>query len=348
MDLSNIKITPLLDTLQLLKIPDDEYFGEQYRGYISNSRLGLLNPKQGGSPEDFIKGFKPIYSNSLDVGSAVHCKCLQKELFNIVDTVDKPTGKMGAMAEELFKIWKGSIPTSDDIIKVAKKIDYYKGNLSAKRIEEVKEKCKDFWVSKNRYLRTRGDDSRTDLYLDQKSRQTAYACIEAVENNTSIQKILHPVSEISGMENPISEMEWAILLNIKIEIPNTDPFILKLKAKLDNFVIDKQNNEIQVNDLKTLGKILSEFQSNVDKYGYNREIAMYTYLLTLVAKKFYGLDNPTVKGHYLVVSTIPQYYSKVVQLTKKDYVEGFKEFEYLLKLAAYYVSTKYKEFAEWI
>lgn len=348
MNLNDIKITPLLDTLQLLKINDEEYFSKKYSGYISNSRLGLLNPKQDGSSELFFKGFKPIYSSSLDVGSAVHCMCLQKGMFNIVDSVNKPTGKMGVMAEKLFDIWKGHIPTSEDILKVAKEIDYYKGKLTPTRIEEVKEKCKDFWIAKKRYLQTRRETLVTDLFLDQKSRQTAYACIQAVENNTSIQKILNPTSEIEGLENPISETEWAILLNVKVEMPEIPPFILKLKAKLDHFVINKACNEIQVNDLKTLGKILSEFKSNVNKYCYNRELAMYTYLLKLVAEKFYGMENPTVRGNYLVVSTIPQYYSKVVPLTKKDFTEGFKEFSNLLKLAAFYAGTKYKDFAEWI
>lgn len=57
MQLADIKITPILETLQLLKITDEEYFSSKYKDYISNSRLGLLNPKQDGSPEKFFKGF---------------------------------------------------------------------------------------------------------------------------------------------------------------------------------------------------------------------------------------------------------------------------------------------------
>jgi hypothetical protein len=75
---------------------------------------------------------------------------------------------------------------------------------------------------------------------------------------------------------------------------------------------------------------------------------MYSFLLTLVAKKFYNMDNPTVKGHYLVVSTIPQYYTKVVAMKKKDFKQGFDEFTYLLKLVAKEVATNYKEFGIWI
>ena len=57
MRLADIELTPILDTLQLLKITDEEYFSDKYKHYISNSRLGLLNPKQEGSPDKFFTGF---------------------------------------------------------------------------------------------------------------------------------------------------------------------------------------------------------------------------------------------------------------------------------------------------
>ena len=37
MNLDDIKITPLLDTLRLEKISDSIYFSEPYRNYVSNS-----------------------------------------------------------------------------------------------------------------------------------------------------------------------------------------------------------------------------------------------------------------------------------------------------------------------
>lgn len=76
---------------------------------------------------------------------------------------------------------------------------------------------------------------------------------------------------------------------------------------------------------------------------------MYSWLLSLCAKKFYNINNPTIKGNYLFVSTIPSYYTKVIPMTKKMFAEGFNEFKYLLKLVAYHVATDYKDFAyKWI
>ena len=70
---------------------------------------------------------------------------------------------------------------------------------------------------------------------------------------------------------------------------------------------------------------------------------MYTYLLSLCAKKFYGMENPTIKGNFLVVSTIPNYYTKVVPITKKLLMKGFKEFSTLLRLVAKYKAEGYGE-----
>ena len=69
-----IEITPILDTLRLEDIDDAVYFSEKYSGYISNSRLSLINPEQDGSPEKFFEGLSShkIYSDSLVFGSAVH------------------------------------------------------------------------------------------------------------------------------------------------------------------------------------------------------------------------------------------------------------------------------------
>ena len=51
--IKQIKITPLLDTLRLENISDEEYFSEYKNNYISNSRLGVL-VKDG--VEAFFKG----------------------------------------------------------------------------------------------------------------------------------------------------------------------------------------------------------------------------------------------------------------------------------------------------
>lgn len=72
MKLEDIKLEPLLDTLKLEKIDDKIYFTSPvYKQRISNSRLGLLNPNQGGSPEKFFAGFISSFNPSFALGKFI-------------------------------------------------------------------------------------------------------------------------------------------------------------------------------------------------------------------------------------------------------------------------------------
>lgn len=68
--LSDIQLVPLIDTLRVQKIDDSEYFSEKYNGYISNSRLSLINPEQDNDPEAFFEGLGKHnkYSDALIFG----------------------------------------------------------------------------------------------------------------------------------------------------------------------------------------------------------------------------------------------------------------------------------------
>ena len=332
MQLSEIKLTPLLDTLQLVKISDAEYFSPKYGECISNSRLGLLNPRQGGSPESFFTGFKDEgFISSLVIGSAVHELVLQNESFELAPALGKPTAKMGAMADELYPVWlKHPIRTSD-ITEASNKINYYKGKLTPDRIKQVNEQCIPYWKARKKLV---SNSNKELIYLDDKSRDTVYNCVEALTNNPQVQELLHPSGLIDA---PISLNENALLLDVQAECPNGKTFIMHLKAKLDNFTIDLESDTIVVNDVKTIGKVVSEIDSNISKYHYSRELAMYLFLLRLYVIKEYGIENPTMKANYLVVSTVPQYYTKVRAMTKKECYEGLHEFRTLLRYAAYQI-----------
>lgn len=347
MKLSDITVTPLLDTLQMEDISDEVYFSEKYSNYISNSRLKLIDPDEGGCPADFFEK-KPVQrSDSLRFGSAVHTLTLQPEDFILVNEVEAPTAKAHYMAEYLFDLMKKkgtNNPTDEEIIEASDVIDYYKGKMTAKKILELRSKCNQYWLQRFLFEHDYKGD-KTPIYLDVKSREKLQACIAALEKDSAIQKLLKPEGLL---QKPITGNEKAILLDVKIEAPEQRPFILKLKSKLDNFSLDKESNVITVNDLKTTGRLISEFDQAITKYHYNRELAMYSWLLSLCASKFFDIKQPTIKGNFLVVETIPNYYTKVVPMTKGLYASGFKEFSKLLRLVAYYVMNGYGEFGTYL
>lgn len=281
---------------------------------------------------------KLIYGSENYSGmSAVHELVLQPDAFELAEDLGKPTAKLGAMADELYPVFLGGDVTINDVIRASNKIDYYKDKISMERFKDVVAKCTPYWEARQK--QEFDITSKERIFLDMKTREVVKSCVEALNNNKSVQNLLHPMGLV---EDPISENEQAILLDVEAECPNGKKFVIRLKAKIDNYTIDRETNTITVNDVKTIGKIVSEIDSNIVKYHYSREFAMYIYLLKLCAEKFYGLENPKIKANYLIVSTIPNFYTKVRPVPYGEIRAGFHEFNALLRYVAYLIG--YKDF----
>ena len=335
--IKQIKITPLLDTLRLENISDEEYFSEYKNDYISNSRLGVL-VKDG--VEAFFKGIPQVYNPSFETGSLIHTMVLQPESYEVIDKVFKPTAKAGLMADALYKS-NGTTPTDDEIKAQSYIIGYYKDKLTENRLTEFKQKAEPYW--RDRYLYEtnnpfkEGDKKR--IYTDERNFELLNNCLKTLNENKDIQNLLHPTGVL---DTPITGNEKTILLDIQMEIPGYEPKVYKLKAKLDNFSIDKEENIITVNDLKTTSRPAVQFDP--EYFSYQREIAFYSWLIKLCAKKFYNVENATTKGNFLVVSTIPEYNTLVYPMTSKLFMSGWKEALFLLKTVAYLNQVKGYEY----
>lgn len=335
-DLKSIKITPLLDTLKLDKIDDATYFSSEYKNYISNSRLGLLKSK--GVQAFFDWEGSTDYNPSFAFGTALHQLVLQPELFELIDSVYKPTAKAGLVADYLYKN-DGTIPSDDDIKIASIECNYYKDKLTTNRLLDFKSRAEIYW--RDRFLYEQSNppvEGIERIYTDEKSVNLLKSCLDSVSKNKDIQKLLNPEGVV---ETPINGNEQAILLDIEAS-SDFGTKIYHLKAKLDNFSINKEENIITVNDLKTTSKLAVEF--NPSYFSYQRELAIYSWLLKLCCKKYYDLENPTVKGNFLVVSTIPEYTSLVYPMTPQLFKQGWNEFLYLLKTVIYFDLTKNYDF----
>ena len=322
-----IILEPIIDSIEYKDITDDEYFSDKYKDYISNSRLSLINPEQGGSPEKYLNGLKNSVSDSLYFGSAVHEMILQPESFHIEKSVDRPTAKMGFMADYLYKYYlKGGL-SIEDVIEASDKIDYYKGKMDDKKIYNVFEKCTPYWESRSKLK----DNDKIPIFLDEKSRNKLYKCLESVNNNIEIQDLLHPKGIV---EDPLSMNEAALFIDVKAKFEDKE-CILKLKAKLDNFTIDFESNKIVLNDLKTTGHFIDQFENSFKKYCYYRQMALYIWMLTLYAKKYHNISKiSSLNANMLLISTIPDFKSGIYKVSKQEISKGYNEFKFLLQEVA--------------
>lgn len=325
-----IKLRPLYETIRLLDISDDEYFGENYREYISNSRLKLINPEQGGSPELYKEGLGASISDSLIFGSAVHQLVLQPEEFELVHHINRPTAKMGFMADELYAGHKAGGLSVEDIIEASDKVDYYKGKMDDKKVANVFEACTPYWEGRMDYESTHTD--KTPIYLDEKSREKLQLCLASVEAHNKMQSLLHPTGVL---ETPMSMNEATLLMDVEADVDGKI-IILHLKAKLDNFTADLEQNILTLNDLKTTGHWLSKFkEDSFLKFHYARQMSMYLWMLRLYAEKELKMKSPEMYANMLVVCTCPDYRAGVCNVTNSEIKQGFEEFKRLLRLVAH-------------
>lgn len=326
---------PLLDTIQLIEMSDEEYFSDKWAGYISNSKLALINPDQDGSPQIYKEGLSKHskYSDSLVFGSAVHELVLQPKEFAVVNNVDRPTAKMGAMADELYKTFLSNkgVVSDKDIIAASDKIDYYKGKMDSIKIENVKDKCINYWWDRRDWETEHNNLGTEPIYLDPKSRGKLQLCLASVEANKEVQDLLHPKGVF---EEPISMNEAALFMDVKAEHEGKET-ILKLKGKLDNFTIDTETNEVVLNDLKTTGHWLIDFGDSFKKYHYNRQMAMYAWMLRSYVEKQYNIKPSSLMANMLLVCTVPDYRAGVFRVTNGEIRKGFLEFKDLLQRVAY-------------
>ena len=273
-----------------------------------------------------------IKSSMITKMSAVHELTLQPEYFELVESVNRPTGKPGFISDLTYK--KDILPTDDELIDAAREVDYYSGNLNTIQLRELKEKVLPYCEQRMNYEASYSGGKEL-VYLGEVMRERVKSCVSNLLENPDIYALLHPTGLL---DTPISENEQAILVNLNVEFEDHKPIVLKLKAKLDNFTIDRENNKLIINDIKTHGRKIGEFGDAVNNWRYMREMAVYATLLNMVAKKFHGMDKTDIEANFLVVSTIPPYYTKVHRLRREDFLAGVDEFQRLLKMVAYYTA----------
>lgn len=333
--IEGFEITPLVDTLKFTKISDEEYFSAKYGSYISNSRLGLLNPEQEGTPEKFFGGFaaNKIFSDSLVFGSMLHQGLLQPEYFDLCTTIDRPTGKVGHIADLLYH---KKNPTKEDFIKATIDVDYYNGIVSEKRLKILMDKVLPYLEQRRNYEKANPD--KEQMFADPVMREKYRVCMLNLNKDEQIQKLLKPKGLVT---DPEWYNEQAMIMDVKVTTPDNGEILLSLKSKLDNCTIDLETNTITINDLKTTSPDLSMFSEVIQKYHYHRELSMYAYLLGLYVKEKYKMDDWSLKGNFLLIHTRGDFETGIYPMTNDLWKKGMKEFKDLLKLVAYYVSNGY-------
>jgi hypothetical protein len=315
---------------QLLRLTDEEYFSDQYKDYISNSSLSLLDPANGGSVKKFKEGYKSDYNESFELGTAIHLECLQKGEYQILD-IGKPTSKLGLFSEKLYDLRQKGLSIYKAIQEASIQANYYANKLNDKKIKNALQQLLPFYLERMKL------DEGKYVFLPNRVYEKYLLAMKSVNSNSKFLNKLNPNDEF--IDNIEIFNEYAILCEIEYK-----GRIIKFKGKLDNFTIDHENKKIVLNDLKTTGKSIKYFMGNYiyddegnkswysgsfQRYNYYRQMAVYLILLKAALPQF---SDYTINCNMLVVETLPDYKSEVFKVSLKHLLQGKEEFLNLLAL----------------
>lgn len=333
----DFKIVPVMDSIRKEEINDATYFSKPYSKYISNSRLKCIDPNEGGSWEEFCNP-SHISTSSLNIGSAVHEVLLQPESFEIAPKMGKPSAKLGAVIDEVYKLRQDGYSIYDAIKTASNNIDYFKNTID-KKIPSVIEKGLEYYkkLHEPRWVHS----EKEQIMLCDKDWDTVNSCLESCYNNKQIMNYLHP-TDIWG--DPIeSYCEDALFMDFLVVYKGKKCETLPFKLKIDNWTIDPENKIVTLNDLKTTGKSVEKFMhpewGSFAHYHYFRQMYVYGLVLWYYCQQKYGVSKQAgwkMDFNILAVQTLPDYTSQRFNISRDWLKKGQIEFEMLMKRVAAY------------
>lgn len=289
-------------------ISDSEYFEtEPWKSYISNSKLGLLDPSHGGSMSLFEKSWKnERRSKSLQVGTIVHSLLLQSNNYGVSDIL-RPSGKLGDMVYDMFRLRTRDNPMTikEAIDTVLKLHNYYNGKPSMAVLKKAMMGGYPYYKHLRIY-------KNNEFILNSEEVNIVLGCLEGLKANQKGMEVLFPKDKNIHAFNEFS-------VACAVEVANKKTYVLK--AKIDNWTLDLRTNTVTLNDLKTTGTNIDNFvdgyweliptrtgvekifhPGSFQKYSYFRQLAMYAKILENYVINAYQIQ-PKMRLNILAVET---------------------------------------------
>lgn len=337
-NLCKIRIIP--ETIVEKNISDAEYFSDKYKEYSSNSKLKLINPVEGGSPELYFSDSSAGFSQSLIFGSAVHSLILQPESYTLSNYPYKPSGKLGEFITKVVRNRKNKMPSNEAILRASEEVNYYYGKLSQKILKRALRDGYRYY--RDLYLGDLQDDD-SNIVLDLKTANMVSECVSAFKG-TPCDKILHKTNIFNTQEQ---KNEYAVFTDFEVVMHDDVSVTIPFKLKVDNYSIDSELGVLTLNDLKTTSKPVEHFMGDkklnlisneyetylgsFQKYHYYRQIAAYLYVLANLHKQ-----KLTYNANILAIQSKPPYSSMVFPISNAYVQKGLREFKDLLCRVAFY------------
>ena len=277
---------------------------------------------------------------------------MQPDDFEISDYQNKPAGKLGFFVEKIYENRKSGMKIVDSIEKASIDANYYAGKLTKKILRNAMKLGLDY------YLRLSNgefnpENGKEKYVLSKKLYDSAHACINSINRNGAIQRILSQnLFEPKEFYNEI-----ALFSDIEVVFPDGVSTIIRFKGKLDSVVWDPEKKILYLNDIKTTSKGLSYFMGYIyndvpydgvfEHRSYYTQLYIYSVLLQMYFQKILGIDDYTLYTNIFAVETTGEYRSESFRINN-SYIElGKKEFKELMVRLAWHTTYGFdKDFPE--
>lgn len=303
----------------------DFYARVFYFSYSGINRL-LYSPKL--FYKHYIQNVREQLDSHLVDGKIIHALLLDGDNFN-KQFIISPANLPGDNTRKIINgVFNNTVIEGDhkelrhygsEILQALQVMNLHQSlKTDAQRIDKiVNEESESYWG----YLIKKG--SRT--VVDQETLTRCNESVTLIRRNGKICDLL-------GLCNA----EGKEVHNEEMIVSEPKEYKFGFRGIVDNFVIDRVNKILYINDLKTTGKTIADFSDTVDYYQYDIQMSMYIKLLTESIPDF--SPEWKIKATFIVIDKYQQVYPfGVSDETISKWSVKFKE---ILSVINYHYTSK--------
>lgn len=320
-----------------IKDLETEFYSKKF--YLSYSGLG----KFLYSPSLFYRHYvlqqkEEKLDSYLIEGKVIHCLLLDDGSFDkqfILMPSSLPSGNTKLVVDKVYdrvKEGPGLLENySVEIVEILKEINLHQSlKTDQQRVDKiVTEETKSYFE----FLKVKGSK---DL-IDSATLQKCSEAVEAVRNDPKACSLL------GLLRHEMENIDVYNEIPMQAEVMDVYPF--GLKGIIDNIKVDYDTKTIHINDLKTSGKTLDDFEETIEYFNYWAQAAIY---LMLVRENMKELITPdwNIVFHFIVIDKYNQVYafevSKVTLMAWEDMLtKKLNEFQWHYREKKYTLPYKY-------
>jgi hypothetical protein len=264
-----------------------EFYNKPFK--FSYSSLNKLLTAPTIFYKDYVlKQREETHAKHLLAGTIIHYLVLENQGFDdqfIVSSEDLPSPTNMTVADEMFKLY---LELDDENLQLCDFEDQILEQLKAINKHQSLKDTKDGTGDGKRMAKI--VEPKTEAYftfLKDKQGRTIIdsALLDKSTRRADIVKTDSHTRELLGLDIVSDGKTFGVYNELELTCDAEENMPFGFKGILDNMVIDVHNKTVRINDFKTTGKPLMQFEESVDYWNYWLQAAMYMKLVRNYLKK---------------------------------------------------------------